>query len=375
MFLESAWNHLIQDFDASKNNFGIVQNHPELIDINFSENINAPDWMHTNSIDYNSELDQIILSSRDLNEVFIIDHSTTTAEAAAHSGGNSGKGGDILYRWGNPQNYDRGTEADQKLFGQHDAQWIEAGLEDEGKLMVFNNGLDRPEGNYSTIDIWEAPMDAEGNYIINDEAFGPTDLYWTYSETPTDLLYSSNTSGVQRLPNGNTLICQGKTGHLTEVTSEGQKVWDYVSPVVSQGFITQGNTVNNNNLFTAKRYSPDYQAFDNVELIAGNPLELNPTNQDCPIYDEMVLVRENSLLLENIRVLNTLIGAEIFIENNTKELVHFEILDLTGRIVLKDNSAEQFFTVNAESLNAGIYLIRFFNVGKNRFYSVKVVKV
>ena len=60
-------------------------------------------------------LDQIVLSNHNLSEIWIIDHSTTTLEAASHSGGNSGKGGDLLYRWGNPQAYDQGTGADQLL--------------------------------------------------------------------------------------------------------------------------------------------------------------------------------------------------------------------------------------------------------------------
>ena len=59
-----------------------------------------------------------------MNEIYVIDHSTTTEEAAGHSGGLSGKGGDILYRWGNPQNYQRGNSQDQILISQHSVNWI-----------------------------------------------------------------------------------------------------------------------------------------------------------------------------------------------------------------------------------------------------------
>ncbi|MGC8644373.1 MAG: hypothetical protein ACP5XB_31305, partial [Isosphaeraceae bacterium] len=60
------------------------------------------------------ELDQILLSVHSFSEIWIIDHGTTTAEAATHKGGRSGKGGDLLYRWGNPQAYRAGTAADQQ---------------------------------------------------------------------------------------------------------------------------------------------------------------------------------------------------------------------------------------------------------------------
>jgi len=118
------WDHLVQEFDPSKPNYGIVANHPELLDINFYKGNGKKDWLHCNSIDYNQQLDQIVIGSKTLNEFYIIDHSTTTAEAATHSGGNSGKGGDILYRWGNPESYNNGTATDQKLFGQHNVHWI-----------------------------------------------------------------------------------------------------------------------------------------------------------------------------------------------------------------------------------------------------------
>ena len=48
-----------------------------------------------NAISYNPILDQIVLSSRHMNEFFVIDHSTTSIEAISHSGGDSGKGGDL----------------------------------------------------------------------------------------------------------------------------------------------------------------------------------------------------------------------------------------------------------------------------------------
>src|SRR5262249_17725952 len=110
------------------------------------------DWLHCNSLSYNAEFDQIMVSSPEFNEIWIIDHSTTTAEAASHAGGRSGKGGDLLYRWGNPRAYRAGTVKDQRLFYQHNAQWIPRGFPGEGHLLVFNNGRRRPGGAHSTVD-------------------------------------------------------------------------------------------------------------------------------------------------------------------------------------------------------------------------------
>ncbi len=104
-----AWDHLIQDFDPSRDTFGDVAGNPQLIDLNFARD-GAADWMHLNGIDYHPELDQIVVGSPFLNEIWIIDHSTTTAEAAGHTGGRSGRGGDLLYRHGNPQAYRAGAE-------------------------------------------------------------------------------------------------------------------------------------------------------------------------------------------------------------------------------------------------------------------------
>ncbi len=286
------WDHLVQDHDATKANYGDVASHPELVDINFAESsmgrppgggaggpgpgpgprpdgkaaappkkdaakdaikkaeaaklktigyvgspqarsqrIN-PDWTHVNSVAYNPELDQVVISVHEFSEIWIIDHSTTTAEAAGHAGGRSGKGGDLLYRWGNPRVYRAGTKADQTLFAQHNAQWIRPGLPGEGHLMVFNNGGNRPDGSYSSVDELALPVDSSGQYTREPgKPFGPRQAVWSYSAPKKSDFYAFFISGANRLPNGNTLICSGPNGTIFEVTPGKQIVWKYVNPV------------------------------------------------------------------------------------------------------------------------------------------------
>jgi hypothetical protein len=226
-----VWDHLIQDYDPSKANYGVIADHPELIDINYGYNPVISDWTHTNSIDYNEEFDQILISVRNFNEIWVIDHSTTTEEAAGHTGGDSGKGGDLLYRWGNPIAYGAGTTSDKKLFSQHDASWIDQGLPGEGDIIVFNNGDNRPSGAYSSVDEMIPPINDEGKYYLEPgSSFGPKNLTWTYTADPPLSFYSGLFSGAQRLADGDTLICDAVDGRFFEVTPDGATLWQYINP-------------------------------------------------------------------------------------------------------------------------------------------------
>ncbi len=190
------------------------------------------DWMHTNAVDYNAELDQIVISSPHFSEIYIIDHSTTTEQAKAHTGGRWGKGGDILYRWGNPRVYRNGTKADQRLFFQHNVQWIRKGLAGEGHLLVFNNGSGRKPDEYSSVDEFVPPTDKDGNYIREEGApFGPEKALWSYSAPNKKDFYSFFISGAERLPNGDTLIDSGSSGTVFEITPEGETVWKFANPL------------------------------------------------------------------------------------------------------------------------------------------------
>jgi hypothetical protein len=203
-----------------------------LVDINYGTFFESnTDWLHTNSIDYNPEFDQILLSVHNFNEIWVIDHSTTTGEAADHTGGNSGKGGDLLYRWGNPEAYDAGTAGDQRLFGQHDASWIKPGYSSEGNILIFNNGIGRPIGTFSSIDEIVPPINNVGQYYLEpDSSYGPEDLAWCYTANPPTSFFSFFMGGAQRLIDGNTLICNGDAGQFFEVTAEKATVWLYTNP-------------------------------------------------------------------------------------------------------------------------------------------------
>lgn len=257
-----VWDHLIQDHDSSKANFGEVKEHPERIDVNFGENALAaivaskeeleklyalgylarrkpgsqpadphPDWLHMNAVAYNPELDQIIVNSPEFNEFWIIDHSTTTAEAAGHKGGRYGKGGDLLYRWGNPRAYHAGTIKDQKLFYQHNAHWIPKGLPGEGHVLLFNNGKQRIGGSHSSVDELILPVDKDGHYSRKPgSAYGPDKPVWSYVAPKRHEFYAEFISGAHRLPNGDTFICAGPSGTIFEVTPDKQTVWKYLNP-------------------------------------------------------------------------------------------------------------------------------------------------
>ncbi len=285
-----VWDHLIQHFDSSKNNYGLVAMHPELINFNYL-NGNPPqneDWLHMNSVDYNPLLDQIVLSTHALSELWIIDHSTTTAQAASHNGGTHQHGGDLLYRWGNPAAYNHGGAGTRKLYSQHNVHWIPPGLDDAGYLMIYNNGLARPGGNYSSVDEIITPVDSAGNYALTAGVYGPSSLAWTYFDTSAaNFFFSTLVSGAQRLKNGNTLVDEGRSGRFFELDYLKNRIWQYINPVSVSGDMTQGDTATQNSVFRCTHYDTGYAGLAGHPLTPGNPIELNPFPYTCMMINSV----------------------------------------------------------------------------------------
>jgi hypothetical protein len=220
------------------------------------------DWLHTNSIDLHPELDLLLLSTPHLSEIWVIDHSTTKAEAATSSGGRWRHGGDLLYRWGNPQNAGLGGEADQRLFRQHHPTWVYDAPASELCVLVFNNGPGRPEKEYSSVEELVLPFDRARGFLREaGQPFGPAAPAWSYQEP--EGFYSGFISGAQRLPNGHTLICEGAEGRVFEVTREGRIVWDWRSPLGGEIEPSkQGGRAPPNALFRATRIPRDHPGLE-----------------------------------------------------------------------------------------------------------------
>jgi hypothetical protein len=237
-----AWDHLVQERFPERANFGSVSASPGRLDVAVGVQARRPegpaelaelralgyggedededpartqhsqhpprgrDWIHANALDYDPESDRILVCSRALSELWVIDHSTTIAEAASSTGGRQGRGGDFLARWGNPRNHGAGSADDQRLFFPHDAHWL-----------VFNNGPIGPsrEGQVSEVVELRAPAD------------GALESVWACTSIDGTGFFSGLLSGAQRLPNGNTLVTIGAEARLVEITPAGSSVWEH----------------------------------------------------------------------------------------------------------------------------------------------------
>ena len=222
-----AWDHLIQDHDDSKSNFGVVSEHPELIDLNYVPKTNAwpeenGDIMHANAITYDPVNDLIFISVNFFSEVWVIDHSTTTEEAAGHSGGSFGKGGDLVYRFGNPEAY-QNNSGTRYFFNNHHPNLLQGA--DQGKLLIYSNGK-----GFNQSTVYELKM--PDPFELSPNSDNEPEVLWSFTDPD---LFAPKVSGAELLPNGNILITEGDYG-FWEVTRDREIVWKYGA----QGFFWRG---------------------------------------------------------------------------------------------------------------------------------------
>ena len=166
------------------------------------------EWSHGNAVEELSD-GALALSFRHLDTVGILDRGT----------------GRFRWQWG------RG-----EVSHQHDPTELP-----NGNVLLFDNGIHRVgRQDYSRA----VEVDPRTNQVV-----------WQFVANPESSLYSRNISGAQRLPNGNTLICEGDCGRLLEVTADGGVVWEFHNP-----FFCDTPFGRANRMFRAHRYGPDHPA-------------------------------------------------------------------------------------------------------------------
>ena len=344
-----AWDHLVQDQDSTLSNFAQVSSAPGKINLNYLD-LMASDWLHFNSIDYHPARDEIMVSSRHFNEIWIIDHSTSSEEASGSTGGLSGKGGDILYRWGNPEAYEQGGANDRRLFFQHDAQWLSS-----DEVLIFNNDVGlRENRSFSSIITLDLPLSGEGGYTFDQGAFGPSTASWTYLADPPEDFYSNILSGVQPLENGHTLICEGVTGRFFEIDNKGEIVWEYINPVGIDGPVAQGENPRENTVFKCQKYPMDFPGYQHRDLAPGHVIEIT----DTPYCDFLTNIEHSQELKVSLSI----------IPNPAKEVCTIEVLhlpgvadlviqDFNGREIIRQKDISASREVQLHNIQEGIYIV------------------
>ncbi len=311
------WNivdHLVQDVNPDSSNYGVIKEHPEKLDPNFGTGVSR-DWIHMNSFDFNETLDHIAINNSVFSEFYVIDHGATflAGDPEGSVALAAGSAGDFIYRWGNPCVYDSGecpsmtneglstSNGHQQVFFSHDIQWItdretpttETQVPGIGNFLIFNNGARQPGTTFSSvieIDPYDGPMEL-GRYIPQVTAgyersrvgsgMGAASqnvskqIVWSFNGAVPNSFYSSYISGVQRLPNGNTLICPGAHGHIFEITENDEIVWEYINPVGDRTgddggiykIMTDRAGDGFNSIFKCHRYSSDFAGLKGKDLV------------------------------------------------------------------------------------------------------------
>ena len=116
----------------------------------------------------------------------------------------------------------------------------------DGHILCFDNGNIRPNSIHHS--------------RIVEYDLRTKELVWSYVDPMPASFFSPYMGSVQRLWNGNTLICESAFGRLFEVTSEGETVWEYIIPEFQKypAPLDEFITGYHNSCFKAHRYSDNF---------------------------------------------------------------------------------------------------------------------
>ena len=199
-------DHLIQDFDSIKPNYGNISEYPAKINLNYNQ-IENGDLMHANGICYDRKRNLIFLSVNFYSEVWAIPHQYDTEATKTEKG-------DLAFRFGNPNAFDSSDE--RIFFNNHHPNIVSLHPETLDNFLIYMNGS---KNNQSVVYEFTFPSQFESD----PENWKKPELFWKFSDVD---LFSAKISGCIRLPNGNTLICEGDYGYW-EVTTDKEVVWKY----------------------------------------------------------------------------------------------------------------------------------------------------
>ncbi len=371
----SFFDHTVQDLYPAKPNYGVIKNSPGRIDINMTGNPVKSDWLHCNSLDYNQQLDMIVINSVQ-GEFYVIDHGNTFIVNNPDSSKKlaASTAGDFLFRFGDPARYDMGnppsvlanwtkaTTGHKQIGGAHNIQWIRPGLPGAGNFLIFNNSENlfeltpqsyiveiNPYLNASGVNTGKFVNPPSAGYnivsspdpnLMKEKKNVSKQIVWMFSSKNNTSFYSTIGSSAQRLPNGNTMVCSMNDGHFFEVApTDTAIVWEYINPMTRSGIkkVKADNYPTFNGVFRAYRYTSDHPALTGHTLTAGNTMTGVTPNYYTPASLNLIRIKEIELNPEGMLNQNYPNpfneSTNITFELENPKQVSIIIYDLNGNII------------------------------------------
>jgi hypothetical protein len=167
------------------------------------------------------------------------------------------------------------------LGGQHDLRWISAGYPGAGNLLVFNNNVPGAKPGRSAVLELRTPRTDSGYELSDSGIFGPDEPVWSHVPEDPMAFFSPFVSGAQRLANGNTLITEGASGRFFEVNTDGDVLWNYMTPYAGYVRYADGTTPQPVGPFVYATFRSTHIAADHPALTGRN---LAPIDPQPPAY-------------------------------------------------------------------------------------------
>jgi hypothetical protein len=307
---------------------------PELLDLKKGyDGTGGNEWLHANHVRYNQKLDQLLVNLKFFGEFIIIDHSTTTEQASGHTGGRYGKGGDILYRWGNPSNY--GATGISYFKGQHAATWVNdffpgtrKSLPGAGNILVISN---ETKTGYEIV----LPS-VNGMYsLTSGQSYAPSAPYKSISIVNM----TGNEGSITRLPNGNTLVCSGMSSNAAvEFDSTGKSVWTMSASGATELF----------------RIDSAYLGSTILDTGSTTPVI-------TPLFSGKT---ENNQVTPFIRCSRSQQCVNFTFDNDSHEPATVSIISPSGRLVVQNKVQSDRYTYNTSTSAVGVYVIKLIMSGR-----------
>ncbi|NJN42125.1 MAG: T9SS type A sorting domain-containing protein [Flammeovirgaceae bacterium] len=222
--------------------------------------------------------------------------------------------------------------------------------------MYFNNGVDRPDPKYSSVEIITPPLLSNGTYQMTGNLYGPANPDRIYSSTPVESFYSRIMGGAEMMANGNILICSSLQGRFFEVNANDEIVWEYKVPITANGIVGRDYFPTSNNfvsdpIFRVRRYLLNYPAFDGKTLTPGEPIEGGPWD-DCDLITAV-----EPILVNTVQFYPNPTNHEIKIDSKDRSEIEVELISSQGQKI-KSVKGMGTFAIPVDELPSGLYILK-----------------